>query len=72
MIWRGIEIIVLVILYDIFYIKQIITGKALRDISRAARKGETSGLGLQPANRNMIGLMGGGDRSEKKTRGKGF
>eukprot|EP01036_Dinobryon_divergens_P025560 gene25561-34120_t len=47
-------------------------GKALRDISRAARKGEASGLGLQPANRNMMGLMGGGDRSEKKTRGKGF
>ena len=48
------------------------TGKALRDISRAARKGEAAGLGLQPASRNMMGLMGGGDRSEKKTRGRGF
>ena len=44
----------------------------LRDISRAARKGEVVGSGLQPASRSMMGLMGGGDRSEKKTRGRGF
>ena len=48
------------------------SGKALRDISRAARKGEVVGSGLQPASRSMMGLMGGGDRSEKKTRGRGF
>jgi len=30
------------------------SGKALRDISRAARKGELVGSGLQPASRSMM------------------
>jgi len=76
MIWRGFDD---EDVHDDSYAKiwyEIIIGKALRDVGRAARKGDSTpnnNRGIQPATGSMMGLMTGkGDKSEKKSRGKGF